>query len=58
MGHYYSEMYSDEYFEEQDRKKKERYQKVKDKITKDLEKGSLEDVLTQIVLDPSIYRNA
>jgi hypothetical protein len=49
MGHYASEMISDEEWERERKRKEERHNRIKEKIAKDIAERSLEDVLATIV---------
>jgi len=57
MGHYASEMISDEEWEKERRIKEERHNRIKERIAQDITERSLEDVLATIVSgDTGRYR--
>jgi hypothetical protein len=56
MGHYYSEMVSDDEQEKAAKFRKERRKKIVDFISYDIADRGLADVLADIVDDPQMYR--
>jgi hypothetical protein len=56
MGHYASEMISDEEWERERKIKEERHNRIAERIKVDLSERGLEHVLAQIIENPSYYK--